>query len=162
MKRMICFIMIVSTLFLFSSCELSSQPAEDSVIFYYRSPKTEFGSQAELIIGEVRDAKGHTEDYSFLIEQYFNGPRTYDCISPFPAGTTLEELSFDSSKAYIVLTSQIATLSGSELMLACACLTKTVLEITGVDSVQISSSNGTLNAMESITLSADSFTYLLE
>lgn len=157
MKRIICFFLIITCLFLLCSCGLKNEPIQNPVTFYYRNPKTKFGTQANLIIGETRESKEHAEDYQYLIEQYLNGPITYDSTSPFPGGTTLAEFSMDASKAYIVLTSQITTLTGSELMVACACITKTVSEMTGVRSVQISTSNGTLDGKESITLTADSF-----
>lgn len=162
MKCVICYLLIITCMILFCSCGLNIKSVHNPVTFYYKSPETKFGAQSSLVVGEIRESKGHTQDYQYLIEQYLNGPRTYDCISPFPAGTMLEELSVETTKAYITLTPHITTLSGSELMFACACLTKTVLEMTGVRSVQINSSNGTLNGMESITLTADSFVYWLE
>lgn len=160
MKRIICCFLVFTYLFMFPSCGYKNEPVEVPVNYYYRIPKTEYGDQATLIVPEIREAKGHIQDYRYLIEQYLNGPRTYDCISPFPAGTTLEELDVDKSKAYIVLSPHIATLSGYELMLAFACMTKTVLEMTGVHTIQISTSSGTLNGKDSITLTADSFSYL--
>lgn len=159
MRRTICCYLILLHLILLGSCGNNNKPADEPVNFYYRTPETEFGTQDTLIIAQIREAKGHSQDYHYLISQYLNGPTTYDCISPFPGGTTLEELDVDKVKARIVLSPHIATLSGSELMLACACMTKTVLEMTGVDAVQISTSKGTLNGKEFITLTADSFAY---
>lgn len=159
MKQIICCFLIFTYLFLFCSCEPKNEPIEVPVTFYYRASETEFGAQDDLIIAQVREAQGHSQDYHYLISLYLNGSITYDCISPFPGGTTLEEFYVDDSKAYIVLSSQITTLSGSELMLACACMTKTVLEMTGVEAVEFSTSAGTLNGKDSITLTADSFVY---
>lgn len=158
MKRTICLILVLSCLLLLAACS-NKKSAKDPVNFYYCTPETEFGTQDSLIISQIRDAHGHSRDYHYLISQYLNGPTTYDCISPFPGGTTLEELDVDNSKARIVLSPHITTLSGSELMLACACITKTVLEMTGVHTVQISTSKGRLNGQDSITLTAGSFTY---
>lgn len=160
MKRIICCFLVFIYLFSFSSCGYKNEPAEVPINYYYRVPETEFGEQATLIVPEIREAKGHKQDYRYLIEQYLNGPQTYDCISPFPGGTTLEELDADTSKVYIVLSPHIGTLSGHELMLAFACLTKTVLEMTGAHTIQISTSSGTLNGKDSITFTADSFSYL--
>lgn len=159
MKRIICLIIVIAITVLFCSCGLKTETLKDPVIFYYRNTKTEFGTQAELIVENRRDVKGHAQDFAYLIDLYLKGPTTYDCVSPFPAGTTMEDFSINGTEAHIVLTPHIATLSGSELMVACACLTKTVLEMTGVESVQIRSSNGKLNGKESITLTADSFAH---
>ena len=110
-----------------------------------------------MIFAELREASGHIDEYRFLIEQYLNGPRSTECISPFPAGITLEEFELEANKAMLTLSPHITTLSGAELMFACVCLTKTVSELTGVRSVQIATVDGTINGNSSITLTPNSF-----
>lgn len=143
----------------FSSCADNPRSTTRTVVYYYRTTEAVFGSENGVVTGEIRDATGHAEDYKFLIEQYLNGPVSNDLISPFPAGITLEELNIDSNKVQIMLSPHLALLSGSELMTACACLTNTLTEMTGLQTVQISSEGGLLNGMEVLTLTGDSFTY---
>ncbi len=160
MKRIICLLLaLVCVLYLYG-CQDKTAEIKQPVNYYYRTVPTQYGSDASIITCEVREAYGYGNDYRQLIEQYLNGPKTYDCISPFPAGTTIEDFSLNGVKAQIMLSTHMSILSGSELMLACACLTRTVCEMTGVGAVQISSDGGMLNDEESITLTADSFTYL--
>lgn len=158
MRRIICCFLVIASVFLLCSCSPRNEQSENTVTFYYRNPKTKFGENAKVIIGENRETSSQNQDYQALIEQYLNGPRNYDSVSPFPAGTTLSELSIDSTTAYVVLTPHIATLSSSELMVACACMTKTIIEMTGVHSVKITTADGTLNGEDAIILTADSFT----
>jgi hypothetical protein len=40
-------------------------------------------------------------------------------------------LTFSKKRAYITLSDEFASLSGTELSVACACLTKTIEEMTG-------------------------------
>lgn len=160
MKRIISTLLIIVTLFILCSCGYKHTQIKEPVHFYYRTVPTLYGANATIITAEVRDAYGYANDYQQLIEQYLNGPKTYDCISPFPAGTTIEELYIGSNKVQIMLSTHMSILSGSELMLACACLTRTVCELTGVKTVQISSDGGMLNNEESIALTANSFNYL--
>lgn len=160
MKRSLCLFLTIVCIICLWGCKDEKAEIKQPVNYYYRTVPTQYGSDATIITCEVREAYGYGNDYRLLIEQYLNGPKTYDCISPFPAGTTLEEFSLSSNKAEIMLSTHMSILSGSELMLACACLTRTVCEMTGVGAVEISSDGGMLNNEESITLTADSFSYL--
>lgn len=159
MKRLICIFLSFALLLVFSGCTNESQKIIKPVNFYYRTTPVTYGADASVITAEVREAYGNSSNYQYLIEQYLNGPKTYDCISPFPAGITLEEFSLSGNRVQILLSPHMAVLSGSELMVACACLAKTVIEMTGVDTVQISAENSLLNNEEVITLNTDSFAY---
>lgn len=159
MKRPVCISLVVLLIFALCSCESHTKSILVPVTFYYRTTDIEFGTRSGVITSEIREARGHAEEYQYIIEQYLNGPKSSGCISPFPAGTTLEALSLDNNKVYIMLSPHLAILTGSDLMIACACLTKTVLELTGVKSVQISAENRLLNNEESITMTAASFAY---
>ena len=153
------FVIAVLLLFL-SGCASDNTKLDAPVKFYYICNELEFGTQSGVIKETTREAKGHRDDYSYLISQYLNGPITYDCISPFPAGTALKELHWDQNRVQIVLSPEITTLSGVDLIVACACLTKTAAEIIGVNTVQIRSSSGLINGEEVLTFNADSFLYL--
>ena len=142
-----------------SACSTATANYESPINFYYIHNDLEFGTESGVIKATIRESKGHTDDYTFLINQYLNGPISYDCISPFPAGTTLEELSWDQNRVQIVLSPHITTLNGIDLIVACSCLTKTVTEMTGINTVQIRSSRGLLNGEQVLTLSADSFIF---
>lgn len=159
MKRIIGLYLIVTLIFTLCSCESGQKPVQVPATFYYRMTNIEYGTRSGVITSEIREIKGHIEDYQYILEQYLNGPKISGCISPFPAGTTLETFSLDDEKVDIMLSPHLAILTGSDLMVACACLSQTVIELTGVESVRISAENNLLNGRESITLTADSFAY---
>ena len=104
---------------------------------------------------EPRESFGHEEDYTYLVEQYLGGPISSECISPFPAGTSLEQLDFLKDKVLITLSSHISLLSGSELTIACTCLAKTLLEMTDMKEIRISSKDDLLDGKEYIVIAAD-------
>lgn len=162
MKRYICIILAIATLMLICSCTSESDEIKNPVTYYYQSAKIDYNSPDGVVKAEIRDSRGHVNDFRYLIEQYLNGPRNYECFSPFPAGTTLEEFDMDEQRVSLILSSHMTTLSGAELMFACACMTKTVIVMTGVTSVQIGTINGTLNGQETITMTADSFVLIDE
>lgn len=153
-------ILSIIILLLFLTGCASDSTVDVPVKFFYIHNELEFGTESGVIKETTREAKGHRDDYSYLISRYLEGPITYDCISPFPAGTTLKELNWNQNRVQIVLSPEITTLSGVDLIVACACLTRTVAGIIGVDTVQIRSSSGLINGEEMLTFHADSFLYL--
>lgn len=157
MKRMISVFLILSCLLSLSACKPDAENIRNPVNYYYQTADTDYTSVNGMIATEVREASGHIEEYAYLIEQYLNGPRNTECISPFPAGIALEEFELETNKAVLTLSPHITTLSGAELMFACVCLTKTVSEMTGVRSVQIATVDGTINGNSTITLTPNSF-----
>jgi germination protein M len=159
MKKAICMFLSFVLIFVLCGCNNHDNIAFP-VKFYYRTVPVSYGTNASIITAEVRDASEFRGNYTELIELYLNGPKQYSCISPFPAGTTLEEISLSGNKMQILLSPHMAVLSGSELMVACACLSRTIIELTGVSTVQISSENSLLNNQEFITVTSNSFAYL--
>lgn len=159
MKKIISILLIMCSVFAFSSCKKDQEHKDTSVIYYYRTAEVDFGSEQGVVAGEIRNITRQDNDYQTVVEQYLNGPVSREYVSPFPAGITLEELNIDDNKVQIVLSPHLALLSGAELMTACACLANTLLELTGVRTIQISSENGLLNNTEVITLTTDSFAY---
>lgn len=159
MRKIICILLCIASLFVFCSCDDRDNEILEPVNFYYRTEPVEYGAEASIITAEVRDAAEFSGNYARLIAQYLNGPRTYDCISPFPAATALVEFTLSGNKAYILLSPHMSVLSGSELMVACACLSKTVIELTGVEIVQISAEGNLLNNQEYLTFNANSFSF---
>ena len=158
MKKCLFLLFLIALLFC-TGCGKDENNYAAPVNFYYIHNEIPFGAESSVIVATKRESKGYENDYVYLVEQYLNGPTTYDCISPFPAGTMLEEMNWDQNRVQIVLSPHIATLSGPDLTVACACLTKTVTELTGISTVQIRTSNGLLNGSEVLSLTSDSFLY---
>lgn len=159
MKQILSVLLILCLIFALSSCTNNRSNTVNQVTYYYRTAEVEFGPESSMIAAEIRNIKGYTDDYPHLVEQYLYGPVSDDCVSPYPAGITLEELNIDDNKVQIMLSPHLALLSGAELMTACACLAKTLMELTGLKTIQISADSGLLNGMEVITLTEDDFVY---
>ncbi len=157
MKRIISSIIAGCILISLCACTHTPQKAKEPIKLYYRTSSEQYEKLNNIITAEVRDAHGHSGDFSYLLQDYLSGPRTEACYSPFPSGTKLEKLDIISNKAIIVLSENFSSLSGSDLMVACACVSKTVIELTGVQAVQINSLNNKLNGQDSITMNLDSF-----
>ncbi len=151
MKRIVCIVLIFTTFLLACSCKRQNVALKEPVNFYYKASHVQYDTGENVIASEQWEAFGHTEDYIYLIEQYLIGPKSAKCISPFPAGTTVEQLDLLKNKVIIVVSSQLSHLSGYELTIACTCLAKTAAEMTGVKKVQIISKDSLLDGQESMT-----------
>ena len=154
LKLLISVILILTTL---PACSNSSQDIVSPVNFYYLAENIRYDNPTGVLMADVREAKGHEEDYVYLIEKYLSGPETPECVSPFPEGLQLESLNILTGKVSIVLSTQFAELTGHKLTLACSCLAKTLLEMTGVNAVTISAKGATLNGELSVTFTKNDF-----
>lgn len=152
MKRIVCIVLLLTTVLIARSCTKQNLALKEPVNFYYKARHIQYDDAENVITSEQWDSFGHTEDYKYLMEQYLDGPRSAKCISPFPTGTSVEQLNLLKNKVVIVVSSHLSHLSGYELTIACTCLAKTAAEITGVEKVQILSQDSLLNGQESITL----------
>lgn len=155
MKRILCFLICILLCVSFTACSYYDANIRSPISFYYRTQAIEYNEADGVIRPEIRESFGHEEDYIYLVTQYLNGPVSSECISPFPAGTTLEELDFLKDKVLITLSSHISLLSGPELSVACTCLSKTVLEMTGKEEVRIRSKGSLIDGKEYISIALD-------
>jgi len=69
-------------------------------------------------------------------------------------------MDLDGLTAKIVLCDEFATLKGLDLTIACACLSRTVIALTGCHEVIISAESMQLDGKNFITLSRDSYLLL--
>lgn len=67
----------------------------------------------------------------------FQGPRSEELTSPFPAGTALRGSRVEEGTAYVDLSEAYGGLSGAELTLADACVVLTLCQLDGVERVYI-------------------------
>ncbi len=152
MKR--CIILIAVLLFTLSACSNQRREIHEPVNYYYLSTNPQLQSGGSMISCEIRDKFGHTNDYTYLLEDYLLGPKSAESVSPFPAGTGLIHFDLVKDTALVNLTSHLALLKGHKLTMACACLGRTVLEITGMKSVQISAQGELLDGKEYISITS--------
>ena len=156
MKRMFYIILALLVVCHCAGCSDQTQ-SENAITFYYTRNNMAFNSDSPIIIPVDREINQPRNNYQQLLELYLNGPINYESISPFPAGTILEDFQLDSNKVQLTFSPHLAILNGTDLMIACACMTRTVSEMTGIDTVQIRVTGALLNGQEILTLSNDSF-----
>mgnify|MGYP003304105486 CR=1 FL=1 len=159
MKKSVCIVVCLTMLLLMTACGQADIPSANTVKFYYIHNELQYGTESGVITPAVINGQYDEDDYQLLLEKYLNGPTDYESISPFPAGITLKDFQIVGEKALLVLSPHMGTLSGSSMTVALACLTRTVIEMTGVEAVQISIENQQINGVDFITLTLNNFSF---
>lgn len=157
MKRIVS-ILIAISLLCFSGCS-NDRPSNTntSVNFYYCSDPMEFNANNSVIRAETRQTRSidWATELSELVNLYFEGPVSSDLRSPFPTDITLNNYSLDNDVLQVILSIQISQLEGYDLTLACACLTKTLLEIVPAEAVEIRAEGGKMGDSISVSMSRE-------
>ncbi len=83
------------------------------------------------------DPRGAGDVAEELVDLLLAGPSAEELASPFPAGTALREVRLEDGGAVVDLSSAYGTLSGVGLSLADCCITLTLSQLPGVESVSI-------------------------
>ena len=140
MKRWIAFTLMVAMLL--TGCTLGKDRFQESVTFYYpRAYETADQLEAfftEGVIGEeTREAVGHRQDLNYLLSMYLTGPLHEDLSLPYPVTTKLSQLQWDGSALTVILTVNSDRPSGLDWTLGSACLAKTAMALTALETVSV-------------------------
>lgn len=157
MKKIICVMLSLSVLCLSACRSQSNQTTNNTFNFYYCSETTTYNTDDGVIRAEARQAQlfDWTTGLADLINIYFKGPIISDLRSPFPDNVTLNNYSYNNGVLQVILSIQISQLEGYDLTLACACLTKTLLELVPAESVEIRAEGGKMGDSISVSMSTD-------
>lgn len=156
MKRLICaFLILVLSVFLFA-CQPKIEPILQPVNFYYRNAQLRYGSDDGLISAQITESASFAGNVLAILNEYLKGPDSDRFSVTFPASTKVLELEFVGSTAYLQMNDSFSRLTGIDLTIACACITKTTIELTGASAVCISAVNESLDGAPSITMDESS------
>ena len=155
MKKLITCILLLCICVSFFGCK-SKQALTSPVPYYYRRMELSYEGSGSVIAAEQRESRGHENDIGYLLSQFLKGPESSAFSRTFPLGTQLISFEHSDLEAHIVLTDIFAGLTGMDLTIACACITMTVIELTGVQTVHIRTESQLLNNMQTITMDKSS------
>lgn len=156
MKRMTAFLLVLVLLPLWGCAQQQTAPLLRSAFdYYYKTAEVGHESDDGVIRAESREIAGHEGDLSWILTDYFSGPRSEDLVSPFPRDTELVSCEVDGGTAIIQLNKEFANLDGIELSVAASCIAATCFGAEGVEAVSISVPSGLLDGKLSINLSRD-------
>lgn len=156
MKRLICMLCILLFVPLMCACS-EPQTLQNTYSFYYCATDPGYGINTGVFAVEERETACKEGDYPLLIEEYLRGPRISNCTSPFPGGTYLEEFSLSDGTAVIILSPHMAFQTTANLVVCCACLSKTLFMFEDIHTIQISIQEYLINGEEYLTFTRNSF-----
>lgn len=154
MKRTICVLLCLTLFAALLGCRSENGKLRQPVNFYYRNSETTYGGIDGLISAQASEGADF-EDVTALLNQYLKGPSSNAYQATFPASTKLLSLTVQEDTAYLNMNDALSRLSGIDLTVACACITLTVAELTGVTTVTIRASNADLDGAAVITMNVN-------
>ena len=152
MKRVIVLLICISLLV--CGCrELVSDP----VTFYYVRKEYQ-EDMTDIIASEEREAAGHRDDLSYLLQLYLMGPSDAELVSPLFTGTRILSVEYADGIINLELSDTSKTMTDTEFSLACACLTLTCMDLTDASEVNIISGNRSVTMDQSNLMLFDNVT----
>lgn len=105
----------------------------------YRVYYSALGDQyASMAVGhEVWELPEGTQPVPGLLRALFHGPEAQGLSSPFPDGVRLLDWELEEGCLHLDLSEQYGSLTGVDLTVADACLTLTLCQVEGVESVYV-------------------------
>lgn len=158
MKRILSLILVLLLIASLWGCT-RQEDSDKPLTFYYSRVEYVYGNDGSVMGGEEREWNGKTDDLEGILTLYLNGPLDETLQSPFPAGTALVEIIVIDRQLIISLNNKLSLLSGIDLTLACACLSKTCFQLTDAEQIAIRSPETEAHPAVSVTLTRDSITF---
>ena len=162
MKKCISFLLCLCLLASFWGCAPRTEAPQVPVRFYY--PRTvdtiQYTASGGAFTYEDRESAGYTDNLPYLLNLYFRGPADSTLRNPFPTATSVTELKVYGNYAFLTVSDSFAQLTGMDLTVACACLTLTVTELTGAETLCLSTNSQLLDNHERLLLQAKDFLFM--
>ena len=157
MKKLLCIFLVLSCLLSLTACVQQDEHPEPTVTVYYRRASLTYGAADSVIASTQLKSSGREGDHAYLIRKYLASTPDEAFVSPFPKGVTLISFKLEGLTAKVVLSNEIADLTGMNLTIALTCLTQTVMSLTTCEEVIISANTRLIDGQNFITLSKDSY-----
>lgn len=157
MRRLISFLLVLCCLFSLTACIQEEEIPEDSVAVFYKRAEITYGAQDSVIAQAYLRVPGRTDDVEYILRKYLVNPPGEDFVFPFPENLSLVSYKLEGLTAKVVLSDEMAILTGMELTIALTCLTHTVISLTDCREVIISANTALLDGQHFITLTKDSY-----
>lgn len=158
MKKILICLLLFVLLCTMVSCAFDTKQ-QGRITFYYIQNPEDFDGNSAIVVPFYPPTNDKNKELAEILATYIKGPSNNSCSTPFPDGTEIEEIIVSRSTAEITLNSQFATITDVDFTVACACLTKTVIGLTGVNTVQVQVNGAQLLGKDSLSFNLNSFSY---
>ena len=153
MKRLTAIILILTLTAGLFGCQTQELRSPSSFYYYRSDPK--FAGTDGVICPEQRELAGIEEDLDAILELYFQGPTSRELENLIPASCPVPQWNLSDDTLHLHFTEELADLSGVELTLVSACLTRTFLNLTGCSTLILTAEGRRLNGETSLALTLE-------
>lgn len=129
---------------LLCGCAKQENPTSGFAV-YFLARQPQYASQEGALAIEYHPELSEASDAEKLLAILLRQPEDESLCSAFPKGATCEQIELSDHTLFLQLDPSCAELTGVRKTLAAACLTKTLCQLDGVDSICISVSGGSLS-----------------
>lgn len=162
MKKIAFLVSVLLLLSMLWGCE--HDVSKNFVEFYY--PRLEYGYNREKNVFadsafalEKRDNMGY-QSMQMLLSIYLEGPEDPALMNPFPEELSIVDVHTNGTTLMLTVSDHLAELTGLPLIIACASLARTGMEMTGTSAAEIRCETALLDGKNSITLDENTVIYL--
>ena len=163
MKRYWTLLVIILFLFALYGCGQTKSDFMEPVTFYFCRDIADTDMSNDdfhnVFVAETREGAGYTNNLIALLSLYLNGPITEELTSPFHLDVSVISYQTAGDSISIVLSDSFSAITGLDLTIACTCLSMTVMEFTGCNSVEISLQTALLDEQNSIVISREQLVF---
>ncbi|MBQ4641355.1 MAG: hypothetical protein IJB47_01935 [Oscillospiraceae bacterium] len=105
-------------------------------VFYCRND-IRYNTEDGVLHQELKEYSGFDNDLLSFLNGYLKGPESSDLYAPFPSGGQITDIVSEGENIHIILSTEFSRLSGYELTISCACISRTVLELTDCQQIHL-------------------------
>ena len=154
MKKRI--LLLFLTVLLLAGCSPKKNSSEVSC--YFPSTEYRYNSPDGSIAHEIRSNEGISSSTE-VMNLYLKGPMDETLHNLFPNDLAVLAVYTTEDSVYVTVSDSLAVLSGARLILCCACLGRTAMDLTGTSSAQIRCESLLLDGKQSITINEKTVFY---
>lgn len=158
MKRILYLIGLIAVICGLFGCTQQETVYISPVDVYYCKETITYNTENGVIASETREFSGWEGKNRDFLNLYLSGTRVEDLVSPFPVGAWIIKMDQTDTDVTLLLNSNFSRLTPSEFTLSCACLSMTVMELTGIETVNIQL-DGTKQDNNIIIMTKDSLSF---
>lgn len=156
MKRFLAFVLVCALLLCCTACTGKKETLTKPVAFYYCTTEVVYDGKTGIIAAEQRESSQFGDDMTALLNAYLQGPISESFQSPFPENVQIVTFSMSGPTILAVLSKEFSQLSGLDLIIACACLSRTIFDLAEQNCIQIAAFDSQLDGQTYITIDRDS------
>ena len=154
MKTFFC-LLLAMLLFIFCSCNANTNHNKE-LMFYYPRAEYIFNDPDGVIGKDKKSEMVRNLSLDEFIALYLRGTDKPELASPLSDTVELLETRIDKNRLHIIFTSDLADLPAHMLTISLSALSKTVFQVTDVDTICIHADNVLLNGEQKVEFTRQS------